>query len=52
MTIIGAPQVQGAFQVQDINVLVHTWLTMQRRLAGSFDIIWQLQNIITSDGIW
>ena len=27
-----------------------TWLTTHRCLAGSFDIIWQLQNIITSDG--
>ena len=31
-------------------ILVHTWLTTQRCLTGSFDIIWQLQNIITSDG--
>ena len=30
-------------------VLVHTWLTTQRCLAGSFDTIWQFQNITTSD---
>ena len=29
-------------------VLVHTWLTTQRCLAGSFDTIWQFQNITTS----
>ena len=32
-----------------INILVDTWSTTQRCLSGSFDTIWQLQNIIMSD---
>ena len=39
---------KAATRCQD-HKLVHTWLTTQRCLAGSFDTIWQLQNITMSD---